>query len=387
MRCLLLFASFAACLLPVQAQKPATRAAAPKFENGLPDDPQFFPLAVWLQSPHNAARYAELGINLYVGLYEGPTEAQLDALDAAGMRTICACNEVGRKHDKPTIVGWMHGDEPDNAQARDIPGYGPPILPKQVVDDYARIRRADPTRPVLLNLGQGVAWDNWYGRGERTNHPEDYPEYAKGCDIVSFDIYPVTHDHVEVKGRLEFVGRGVQRLVEWTGGRKPVWACIETGHVGNASARPTAEQVRAEVWIAIACGARGIVYFAHEFAPKFVEDGLLQHQEIAAAVKDVDAEVLASAAVLNGPIVADAVRVATKPDGEIAVRAHLDGHTLHLFTASLSATPTRATFTVRDGKRTGTVTESRAKQTLKLVDGRFADDFAGYAVHHYRIER
>ena len=24
----------------------------------------------------------------------------------------------------------------------------------------------------MLNLGQGVAWDGWYGRGTRTNHPE-----------------------------------------------------------------------------------------------------------------------------------------------------------------------------------------------------------------------
>ena len=45
----------------------------------------------------------------------------------------------------------------------------------------------------MLNLGQGVAWDGCYGRGVRTNHPEDYPEYIRGCDLVSFDIYPVAH--------------------------------------------------------------------------------------------------------------------------------------------------------------------------------------------------
>ena len=43
---------------------------------------------------------------------------------------------------------------------------------------------------MLLNLGQGVAFDNYIGRGVRRNHPEDYPEYVKGCDIASFDIYP-----------------------------------------------------------------------------------------------------------------------------------------------------------------------------------------------------
>ena len=68
----------------------------------------------------------------------------------------------------------------------------------------------------MLNLGQGVAWDEWFGRGPRSNHPEDYPEYVKGCDIVSFDIYPVVHGSPEVRGKLEFVARGVERLVGWT---------------------------------------------------------------------------------------------------------------------------------------------------------------------------
>ena len=74
------------------------------------------------------------------------------------------------------------------------------------------MRKADPDRPVMLNLGQGVAWDGWYGRGVRTNHPEDYAEYAKGCDIASFDIYPACHDNAEVAGKLWYVARGVDRL-------------------------------------------------------------------------------------------------------------------------------------------------------------------------------
>ena len=77
------------------------------------------------------------------------------------------------KHkDEQTIVGWMHGDEPDNAQElpRQGKGYGPPIEPKKIIADYERIAAADPTRPVMLNLGQGVAWDGWYRPG-RANEP------------------------------------------------------------------------------------------------------------------------------------------------------------------------------------------------------------------------
>src|SRR5262249_50504638 len=140
--------------------------------------------------PKRAPEFEKAGINLYVGLWEGPTEEQIAALKAAHMRVICDQNSVGLKHrDDPTIAAWMHGDEPDNAQP--LPGgggYGPPIPAKQIIADYQRMKSADPTRPVMLNLGQGVANDEWKGRGP---HHEDYHEYCKGADIVSFDVYPV----------------------------------------------------------------------------------------------------------------------------------------------------------------------------------------------------
>jgi len=48
-------------------------------------DTNSFPIAVWLQDPKNAPRFKAAGINLYVGLWEGPTEAQLAGLKAAGL--------------------------------------------------------------------------------------------------------------------------------------------------------------------------------------------------------------------------------------------------------------------------------------------------------------
>jgi hypothetical protein len=154
-------------------------AADKPFARGLPREPGFFPIAVWLQAPTNAERYRAIGVNTYVGLWRGPTDEQLDSLDKAGIRLICGQDERSLRYkDRPTIVGWMQGDEPDNAQSLGQgKGYVPPILPSRIVEGYEKIREADPDRPVLLNLGQGVAWDGYYGRGVRTNHPEDYREY------------------------------------------------------------------------------------------------------------------------------------------------------------------------------------------------------------------
>src|SRR6516164_7133505 len=187
-----------------------------QWKRGPSTDPGFFPLAVWLQSPANAERYRAAGFNTYVGLWRGPTEEQLATLKKAGIHLICEQNNAALRHlDDDTIIGWMHGDEPDNAQElHDKSGYGPPVLPEKIVESFHRMHSADSSRPIMLNLGQGVAWDGWYGRGSRSNHPEDYPKYVEGCDIVSFDIYPVVHDNKRVIGRLDYVARGVERLIQ-----------------------------------------------------------------------------------------------------------------------------------------------------------------------------
>src|SRR5262245_19955131 len=234
-----------------------------------PSDPAYFPIAVWLQSPAKVPQYKNIGINVYVGLWRGPTEEQLADLKKHGMHVVCGQNAVGLQHkDDPTILAWMHGDEPDNAQAlgKGQKGYGPPILPSKIVADYERIKKADPTRPVLLNMGQGVAWDNYIGRGVRRNHTEDYPEYIKGCDIASFDIYPAVYDHKDVAGKLWFVADGVSRLRKWSDDRKPVWNCIECTHISNPKAKATPAEVKAEVWMSLIRGSRGIIYFCHQFS-------------------------------------------------------------------------------------------------------------------------
>jgi hypothetical protein len=350
-------------------------------------DPDVFPIAVWLQSPARAADYKAIGINLYVGLWRGPTEAQLTELKRHGMRVICSQNEVGLKHlDDPTVVAWMHGDEPDNAQSLGKgKGYGPPILPAKVVEDYERIKKADPSRPVLLNLGQGVAWDRWVGRGTRTNHPEDYPEYLKGCDIASFDIYPAVHDHADVAGKLWLVAEGVSRLGKWTDGRKPVWNCVECTHVSNPKVKPTPRQVKAEVWMSLVRGSRGLIYFAHQFQPKFVEAGLLDDKEMAAAVGAINKQVRELAPVLNSPTVADGVTVASSSSVPVeAVARRRDGST-YVFAVGTRDGATTATFTVAGLTGRAKAEVLGEDRTVEVRDGVFKDEFAAWDVHLYRI--
>lgn len=355
------------------------------WEHGPSSDPGYFPIAVWLQSPLNAQKYKAAGINLFVGLWQGPTEEQLEDLREAGMQVVCYQNETGLKYiDDPVIVGWMHGDEPDNAQSDGSGGYDPPILPEVIIDDYDAIKTADPSRPVFLNLGQGVAWDDYIGRGVRRNHPDDYTEYVKGGDVVSFDIYPVNSTYPEIEGNLWYVPRGVDRLHEWSDNGKIIWNCIECTRIRTGN-KPTPDDVRSEVWMSLIHGSRGLIYFCHEFSP-FNEDGLLDDPEMLEAVTAFNNHIHELAPVLNSPTLAGYVEtVSSEEDIPVDTLAKLFDGELYLFSVCMRNGQTQVSFTLNGTLHNATVEVIGEDRYIDLVDGTFGDTFEPYEVHLYRI--
>src|SRR5205809_7267840 len=82
----------------------ATRSRRILAQDGAPTDEGFFPVGVWLQDPRNAKRYQAAGINLFVGLWRGPTLAQLTELERTGLAVICAPSKAGLENkDNPII--------------------------------------------------------------------------------------------------------------------------------------------------------------------------------------------------------------------------------------------------------------------------------------------
>jgi hypothetical protein len=360
----------------------------------------YFPIAVWLQDPRNADRYKAAGINLYIGLWRGPTSNQLAALAKAGMPVICDQNSFAlNEKDNPIIAAWMHGDEPDNAQSLGQgKGYGPPVTPEKIVKEYNEMRAADPSRPVLLNLGQSVAWDNYIGRGVRRNHPEDYPRYIQGCDIVSFDIYPVVHDNGQIRGKLEYVARGVDRLREWSGGKKIVWNCIECTHIGDPERKATPEQVRSEVWMSLIHGSQGLIYFVHEFKPRFKEAALLSDPEMLQAVTKINSEVRELAPVLNSETVTNLFSVRTEPNDStpIAIMSKQHAGKSYLFAVAMRNEPVTGKFHIQSANEGGTGSAGPVFHSASVLgenrsvpigrNGEFQDSFKGYGVHLYVLE-
>ncbi|HMA96203.1 MAG TPA: hypothetical protein VKP30_26130 [Polyangiaceae bacterium] len=371
-----------------------------RWRNGPSTDPSFFPIAVWLQAPDSAgtaARYREIGVNMHVGLWEGPTEAQLTAAAALPTVVIATQNATGLASPNAGLIkAWLQGDEPDNAQDNTED----PMPPETVIANYQSMVAADATRPVYLNFGQGVAADTWYGRGNRTNHPEDYPVYAQGGDILSFDIYPMNvftvaeseQDwkkafHNAVAQNIWYVASGVDRLRAWAGQKKPVWVWIETTNFnGQAGFALTPDLVAAEVWMALIHGARGIGYFCHVFSPSFIEAGLLADAAMTARISTINTQIRSLAPILNTQSVANGVAT-TSSNAAVPVDTMLKrfGGSTYVFAVGMRPAATTATFTLRGVSGKSNVEVVGEGRSLEATDGVLRDAFSAHAVHIYRV--
>jgi hypothetical protein len=290
--------------------------------NGPSTDPNFFPIGVWLQSPGHAQEFKAIGMNMFVGFYGDLDQTSLSQLASANMPLVPTQNSVGLTSPQASdIVGWDQMDEPDNAQPDGNGGYGPCIMPSAIVAQYNAIKANDNSRPVFLNFGQGVSNIGWIGRGSACdNYQPSYAAYyqqaSQGGDILSFDIYPVTDNTLTPPAQLERVATGLDNLRTWSGGSKIIWNFIEAAQV-NGGAVPTAAQVKAEVWMSLVHGSRGIMYFVHQFSPTFREDGIFNYPVLAQGVAAINTQITSLAPVLNSSTIANGIQtsftVATTP--------------------------------------------------------------------------
>jgi hypothetical protein len=350
-----------------------------QWPQGFSTDPGFFPIGVWMQNPINAARFQAVGVNHYVGLWQGPTDEQYSAAVAASMPVVCEQAGVWQAHlDSKTIFGWLQADGPDNAQENPDGSYSPCIEPTATQARYAEMVAADATRPVMLLLGQGVATPDWVGRGECTGRTSDYPEYANGADVLVNYTYPLNNGHP-----LELVATGIDNLNRYAGYAKPVIADLEASNI-NGMVRPTPHQLRSEVWLSLIHGAAGIQWFCHRFMPDFSETDCLDDPDTAAALTRIDQEVEQLAPALNSQSFGLA-----PVSSSLAVPVHAvlkkPGQERYVLSASMADGATTASFSLRGLGSVTSVEVIGEGRNLTAQGETFEDAFESYAVHLYRL--
>jgi len=346
-------------------------------------DQRYFPIEVWLQGPSDAPKYQALAINVYNGLWKGPTRQQLAVLAGVRMPVFASQNNVGLTDpDRYVLKAWDQVDEPDDAQPKHGGGYGPCIPPAEIIRRYDEMRGNDPTRPVFLNFSQAVANPKWPGRGSCTGDYGDYPKYIEGANIISYDLYPI-NDSLP----LWWVAKGIDRLRAWAHYKKPVYEWFETTAIDAGDPKPSPEDVKSEVWLSLIHGALGIGYFTYVFTPTFNAAALLDERSMAAAVTTIDAQIEALAPALNTPSVANGATVRSS-NGAVPVDTMLKrcaGDTYLFAAGARDGGTTTATFSLRGLTKTVVAEVLGEHRSIVVRDGTFKDTFTGYEVHLYRI--
>jgi len=131
-------------------------------------------------------------------------------------------------------------------------------------------------------------------------------------------------------------------------------------------------------------GSKGLIYFVHQFKPRFVEASLLQAPELLSAVTEINARVRALAPIINAPVPAQVAKAVSDPDAPIAVTTRRQGGVTYVFAVGMRAKAADATITI-PGTSSGKVEVLDESRTVTLRQGGVKDHFEPYQVHLYRI--
>jgi hypothetical protein len=284
----------------------------------------------------------------------------------------------------------MSPDEPDNAQSIQGGGYGPPVSPATLVAQYEAYRAKDPTRPIFLGLGQGVAYDGWEGRG---SNPPPEPGYVAASDIVAFDIYPYNNcggdpNEKVTCGQFWLNALGVDRLHQWSSRNQAVWTDFETTVIGATGASgPTPAQTISEVWLALIHEANGVVFFLDSWNPSFREDAIFADGTMVGAVTGLNAQIKALAPELNSATLPNLVTVtSSNPATPVDTMAKARGTSIYIFAATARAGTTKASLAVEGMTGDALATVVGESRTVDVKAGAFSDDFGENGVHIYQID-
>ena len=130
----------------------------------------------------------------------------------------------------------------------------------------------------------------------------------------------------------------------------------------------------------------GLIYFVHEWQPKFNESGLLSDPEMLAAVSRINHQIAELAPVLNSPTLVEGAKVASaNANVPVATMVKRYGGAAYVFAVTMRTGETRAKFSIQGLTGQPRVEVLGEERTLTSNAGVFEDDFPAWGVHLYRI--
>ncbi len=208
------------------------------------DRKHFFPLGFFAVHKDSLPILAANGFNATCG---GGGQEYLDTAWENGLRVFGSCSwdldklrwNTSRFREHPALMGYYVMDEPSNsghtiAQLREM---------NKIIEDR------DPMRPKFFI----------------DNDPLEFPSCIPEVDIIMLDPYCIAGPKASLNRIVRDMNyaRDISRRTDR--GEKPVFVVLQAHpYGGEALTMPTPEQIRAETYLAITEGARGVFYFLFE---------------------------------------------------------------------------------------------------------------------------
>jgi hypothetical protein len=308
------------------------------------DGQPFFPLVVLAQCPTGYGSSLAAGMTLYAENPCGGISAQTEALAGRAL-SLTAAAEAGT--GGPGVIGWYY---PDEADLKGMTAATLPQFPTLAATGRLRVLTLTNhfySRTAPLPAGRGV-----------------YPELIAKADVVGFDLYPL-QEFCDA-GWLPDVAGAQRELAQLAAGR-PTFQWVETRSwkCRKPALRVTPSTVRAESWLSVAGGARGIGFFPADWDPA-----------VTPGVAGVAKEVTALGAALVAP---DSPASASAP---VIAAARSAQKALYVIAVNPTRTSVRATIEASglSGRSAAVLGEGRS---VAASGDKLVDSFEPLAVHLY----
>ena len=320
---------------------PTTTGAANLTVDGAP----FFPRMVWRQCASTYPDSIAAGINLFMGSSCTTAGGQLSTLASLGGRGFSALDVTSHGVGGPGLLGWHLPDEGDESVGS---ANGQPVI-------------HDPGKVTFLTLTDHFApymAPPHAGRGI-------YPGWFSRADVIGFDTYPI-----EGRCRFDLIPwvYNLQKTLIQMAGAKPTFQWIEAGPMEKCfKVDPTTASVKAETWLAIAAGARGIGYFPDVW-----------NDPIRATITSINRDIVA----LSPALLDVATTGVVGPSSPLRVGIRRHNGAVYVIAVNTSTNPTQGRIMVPGlGDRALTVFGEGRTATAQF--SQITDNFDGLGVHIY----
>jgi len=346
----------------------AAHVAAVRSGHVVVDGKPFFPIMQWLQCPWLFQPNAAIGVNTFMG--KG-CQSTTDSQELAGTAAASTWSILpsGASGSGSSLLGWHFSDEPDINNV---------IKPTVIARQYRTNRRRDPTKLNFLTVTAGFFRQTNSLPGWMHGSTAPYRAYARATDLIGTDVYPV-YGYCR-PDRLSWVADAQRELVKLAGGR-PTFQWIEAASTSSQWCKGRGvqpEELRAEVWMAIANGAKAIGYFTHSWTPSYSQFRVAP--DVQAEMKRTDAEITALAPAILAPSAPLQMRIG---DARVDAIARRYAGKTYVFAVNVARTAAGVTFS--SPAFHGSASVYGENRSVPVSGGRFQDGFGPLAVHVYVI--